>query len=291
MKIGLMDIEPKVFNTAYMQISQYHKDRGDTVGWWHPLTKHEYDHVYCSSLFDFTDKSEVPEYAICGGTGFDVQSKLSIAMEECQLDYSIYPKCKTSYIWFSRGCSRNCPWCVVRQKEGEWHLVDPKNLNPKGEYITVCDNTFFDIGIRWWQSIGYLQEWGLPVDFQGIDVRTINEAQCLSLNSLKHYKQIKIAWDGMADSEQVIDGIIRLTKYVKAYKVMCYVLIGFNTSTADDMLRVQTLGSMGVDSFVMPYNKSDLYQAMFSRWVNRKQVFKTKTWEEYQMRKLKKVVF
>ena len=95
----------------------------------------------------------------------------------------------------------------------------------------------------------------------------------------------------MADSEQVIDGIIRLTKYVKAYKVMCYVLIGFNTSTADDMLRVQTLESMGVDSFVMPYNKSDLYQAMFSRWVNRKQVFKTKTWEEYQMRKLKKVVF
>ena len=29
MKIGLVDIEPKVFNTAYMQIAAYHKSIGD----------------------------------------------------------------------------------------------------------------------------------------------------------------------------------------------------------------------------------------------------------------------
>jgi len=31
-----------------------------------------FDVVYCSSLFDFTGKGEVPKRTICGGTGFDV---------------------------------------------------------------------------------------------------------------------------------------------------------------------------------------------------------------------------
>jgi len=58
MKIGLIDIEPKIFNTAYMQISQHHKAAGDYVEWWSPLTDSQFDHVYCSSLFNFTDKSD-----------------------------------------------------------------------------------------------------------------------------------------------------------------------------------------------------------------------------------------
>ena len=66
MRIGLIDIEPKIYNTAYMQIAAYHKARGDTVAWWSPLTDRQFDHVYCSSLFDYTDKSEVPARAICG---------------------------------------------------------------------------------------------------------------------------------------------------------------------------------------------------------------------------------
>ena len=148
MKIGLIDIEPKIFNTAYMLIADYHKRKGDEVGWWSPLTDKQFARVYCSSIFDFTDKSEVPERAICGGTGFDVSSRLcrlSGDIEDCQYEYSIYPRCQTSYVWFSRGCNRDCGWCCVRQKEGYIHSVKTKNLNPNGEYITVCDNALFII--------------------------------------------------------------------------------------------------------------------------------------------------
>ena len=282
MNIGLVDIEPKIFNTALMQIAFYHKQKGDTVDWWSPLTDKQFDHVYCSSLFDFTDKPEVPERAICGGTGFDIGSRLSKAIESCNLDYSIYPKCKTSYIWFSRGCVRDCPWCVVREKEGRWHQINWKNLNPNGEYITVCDNSFFDRNIRWWQPMGCLKEWGQPVDFHGIDVRTINEAQCLALNGLKHYKQIKIAWDNPADEHVVLDGIARLIKYVKPYKIMCYVLIGYYNAPDSDLYRVETLRKLGIDPFVMPYNKKDLYQRAFARWVNHKAIFNSCKWEDYR---------
>ncbi len=37
MKVGLIDIEPKIFNTAYMQIACFHKKKGDTVEWAMPI--------------------------------------------------------------------------------------------------------------------------------------------------------------------------------------------------------------------------------------------------------------
>ncbi len=140
MNIGLIDIEPNISNPALMQISYWHKHQGDTVEWAAPLEYDKYGKLYCSSLFDFTDKSQVPERAICGGTGFDLTTKLPF---DCHLDYSIYPKCKRSIIWFSRGCNRDCGWCIVREKEGKIKSVTPKNLNPKGKYIVVQDNNPF----------------------------------------------------------------------------------------------------------------------------------------------------
>lgn len=287
-KIGLFNIEPKIVNTAYMQISQYHKERGDEVGWWHPLTAHEFDHVYCSSMFDFTDKSEVPEYAITGGTGFDVTSRLSQEMERCEYDYSIYPKCKTSYVWFSRGCNRNCPWCVVPQKEGKYHLVERKQLNPRGRYITIMDNSFFS-NPDWRDVIAWLGD--MPVDIQGIDVKTLTKEKCIALNGLRQWKgkQFKIAWD--EGDEDLVPKLKFITQFVKPYKLMCYVLIGYYNYPESDMHRVKALRKLGIDSFVMPYDKTNLYQSMFARWVNRKEVFKTKTWRQYQERKLGQVVF
>lgn len=285
MKIGLINIEPKIFNTAYMQIAAYHKKRGDSVEWWAPLTDKLFDHVYCSSLFDFTDKSEVPARAICGGTGFDVTSRLSVAMERNDLDYSIYPKCRVSYLWFSRGCNRNCPWCVVPEKEGGICPVEGKNLNPKTEHIVVCDNSFFD-NPQWWEAFNYLRFINHPVDFQGIDVRTITSSQANLLTKLRHARQIKIAWDNPRDHKEVMSGIKRMIKHISPYSLMCYVLIGYpgNSTEQEDLYRVETLRELKIDPFVMPYNKNDLYQRAFARWVNHKAIFKKVKWPDYKGR-------
>jgi len=279
MWVGLIDIESKIFNTAYMQIAAFHKRCGDTVGWWSPLTDRRFDVVYCSSLFDFTDKSEVPARAVCGGTGFDVKSKLNKAIGAAPLDYSIYPKCKTSYIWFSRGCNRRCPWCVVPEKEGPIQPVDPKNLNPNGKYITVCDNNFF-ANPFWKMAISHLKNhWGQPVDFQGVDVRTLNKEKCIALLSLRHYKQIKIAWDN--PREDLYEKLLWVTRLISARWLMCYVLVGFNSTEQEDLYRIETLRGLNIDPFVMPYNRSDLYQKAFARWVNHKAIFKTVEWADY----------
>ena len=53
MKIGLVDIDSHNFpNIALMKISQYHKDKGDSIEWVNYLKK--YDIVYKSKVFTFT---------------------------------------------------------------------------------------------------------------------------------------------------------------------------------------------------------------------------------------------
>ncbi len=284
MRIGLIDIEPKIFNTAYMQIATYHRAKGDTVDWWSPPTDQQFHHVYCSSLFDYTDKSEVPERTICGGTGFDVTSRLSQAIEKCDLDYSLYPNCKTTYLWFSRGCNRKCPWCVVPEKEGNIRIALPKNENPNGTYVTICDNNFF-ANKHWPFAIEFIKEspeW--RVDFQGVDVRLLNKRRCDALNSLRHHKQIKIAWDN--PRENLVPKLKQVIKWIKPYKLMCYVLIGYSSTPEEDLHRVETLRELKIDPFAMPYNKHDRYQKDFARWVNKKQIFKTVEWKDYKARKL-----
>ena len=283
MRIGIIDIEPTIFNTAYMQIAAWRRNHGDTVDWWMPLTDRQFDRVYCSSLFDFTDKSDVPKHAICGGTGFEVASRLPIDIERCDLDYSIYPNCRTSYLWFSRGCVRNCPWCVVPEKEGSIRPVLPKNLNPNGRTITICDNNFFACR-TWRKAIESLIRCRKPVDFQGIDVRVITDEQCHALTKLRHFKQIKFAWDNPKDDVSVLAGIKRLTKYIKTRHLMCYVLIGFDSEEWEDLGRVRMLSERGIDPFVMPFDKTDLYQRTLARWVNHKAIFKKVPWAEYRQR-------
>lgn len=286
MRIGLINIEPKISNTAYMQIARYHRERGDTIDWWTPLTDCQFDKVYCSSIFTYTDKTEVPKRAICGGTGFSPTTRLPEDIENAGLDYSIYPKCQTSYIWFSRGCIRNCPWCVVPEKEGMIKPVTPKNLNPEGEYITIQDNNFF-ANPDWYEAVRWLRKRELPVDFQGVDVRLLTIYRCEQLMTLKHHKQIKIAWDN--PKEDMVPKLREMIEYIKPWRLMCYVLIGYwhftdGSAEKKDLHRVETLRSLGIDPFVMPFDRSDLYQRAFARWVNHKAIFKKVAWEDYRGR-------
>ena len=186
MKIGLYNLEPKIFNVAMMKVSQYHKILGDKVENYNHLFKESYNKIYAFSLFDFTPKTYVIKDMICGGTGFNIYSKLPNHIETCGLDYSIFPECETSYVWFSKGCFRNCPFCVVPKKEGmirpSWEVE--KNLNPKGKYITVLDNNFFGCS-NWEKAIDWLVDFGQKVDFTcGFDVRIFNDKQGEALNNL-----------------------------------------------------------------------------------------------------------
>ena len=62
---------------------------------------------------------------------------------------------------------------------------------------------------------------------------------CEDLNSLKHHKQIKIAWDN--PKEDLIPKLKKIIKWIKPYKLMCYVWIGYWSSPEKDLYRVEEL--------------------------------------------------
>lgn len=245
-----------------------------------PLYHDSYDKVYAFSIFDFTNKDYVRKDMITGGTGFDIKSKLPPIIEQSDYDWSLYPDCDYSILWFSRGCIRKCPFCVVSDKEGYIKSVDPKNLNPNGEYIKVMDNNFF-ANPNWESAVDYLLDIGQPIDMQGFDIRLFNNEQGEALQSLKHKKAFKFAWDNPNDN---LDKQIELLlNYIKPSKLMCYVLIGYWSNEEQDLERVMHLwDEYKIHAFAMPYNKFDDYQKDFARWCNNKIIFKTRSWQEYK---------
>lgn len=277
MRIGLYNLEYQQVNSAMMQVSQYHKQRGDEVHDYHPLF--DYDKVYAFSMFDFTDKQFVQPWMECGGTGFDIEKKLPKEIEDCDYDWSIYPWCDFSMVWFSRGCFRKCPFCIVNQKEGGIHPVKPKNLNPNGKFIKVMDNNFF-ANPKWKSAVRQLLKWNQPVDIQGFDIRIFEDEQGEALKRLKHYHNIKFAWDN--PKQNLDDKIEMLLEHIKPRYLMCYILIGYWSTPEEDIGRAMHLwDDYGIHPFAMPYDKTDKYQRMFTRWCNNKVIFKTRSWEEY----------
>ena len=124
MKIGLIDMDSHNFpNLCLMKLSEYHTRRGDRVEWWSP--KGRYDLVYKSRVFTDTYSKDTivvnnAEKVIQGGTGYGPGGKdLPYEIEHIRPDYFLYPRfLGTAYGFLSRGCPRNCGFCIVSGKEG-----------------------------------------------------------------------------------------------------------------------------------------------------------------------------
>lgn len=129
MKVALIDVDGHNFpNLPLMKLCAYHKNKGDSVEWYNPLTAwyDVPDVVYMSKVFSFTHDYEHPvsgKSVIKSGTGYyypDGGQSLPYEIEHIYPDYSIYPQhCKdTAYGFLTRGCPRGCGFCIVGKKEG-----------------------------------------------------------------------------------------------------------------------------------------------------------------------------
>ena len=82
-----------------------------------------------------------------------------------------------------------------------------------------------------------------------------------------------------------------MTKWVKPYKITCYVLVGFNSTTEQDLFRLNTLKRFGITPFVQPYRdfenkrKPTQYELDLARWANKRWLFKSMGFEDYSPRK------
>lgn len=292
MNIGLVDVDGHNFpNFALMRISAFHKAKGDAVEWALPMFG-EYDRVYQSKIFTFTpdEQTDWNCEVIKGGTGYDIRSSLPEEIETSSaMDYSIYPQYPFSVQFFSRGCIRRCPFCLVHEKEGEIHAVEPVDLNPAGQWIEVLDNNFF-ANPEWHSAIQFLINTKQLVNLHGVDVRIMNEEQAYWLNKLRLKRShVHIAWD--LPEIDLTAKLREIVRYVAPWKLMCYILVGFNSTVEQDMYRIERCRELGIKPFVMPYrdfeNKTrpSQYAKDLAQYVNKPQIFETCSFADFSPRK------
>lgn len=290
MKIGLIDVDSHNFpNLALMKISAHHKADGDSVEWWNGLK--QYDHVYVSRIFDDTYSTwENPVINAStihyGGTGFCLSNWLPENIESEYPDYSLYPNYHEAYGFLTRGCPRNCPFCVVGIKEGmtSHHVADLSNFWRGQEKIKLLDPNLLACRDHE-RLLTQLAASGVQVDFtQGLDARLLTRDNITLLKTIK-MKRLHFAWDQEKDSKSVLEGLQKLvTCGIKAWRIVVYVLTNFNTSFEFDLERVYTLRSMGIDPYIMIYNKPKAPQRLkdLQGWVNNRIIWsQCEKFEEY----------
>ncbi len=247
-KIGLYDVDGKPVNYpkkkvkfpnfALLKISQYYKSKGYKVEWYNPAWHYTYYKIFASCVFNFSDKTLVTLDMICGGSGFDLVTSLPKKIEKQFPDYSIYPKLDYSVGFTTRGCSRNCKFCIVRQKEGLIHVADDidKFWNKKHKKLILMDNNIFACGDRFEEVCEQILEANLYVDFnQALDIRLLTEERAKLLKSMKPIQKWRFAFDSIKYEKAFRKGAEMLLK-VGTKPIGVLVLVGFEESF-DDALK------------------------------------------------------
>jgi len=290
-KVGIYDVDSKIPNLALMKLSAHHKARGDQVETYSPLFKHDYDKIYASKIFNFSDPSMLDDERMeIGGTGWDVKKNLPDEIERLVPDYTLY-NFPHSLGFTQRGCRLRCGFCVVPEKEGKPYGVNTIEeiwTQRDSDFVILLDNDFFG-NPDWSDRIEEIKEYDLRVNFnQGLNIRNLKEEQAAALASVRFSnrtgtaKAVHFAWDDARHEKLIHRGIKTcIDAGIKPYQMSFYVLIGYNSTLEEDMHRVMILRDYGCDPYVMPYDKTDPYQLRFTRWVNNKAIFFSVPWHEY----------
>ena len=301
MKVGLIDVDGHGFpNIALMKISRFYKNAGAKVEWYTPFTY--YDIVYLSKVFTFS-----PDYTQCisnadkvirGGTGYKLYDKnLPPEIDLLQPYYSIYRNIvdeKSAYGFLTRGCIRNCKWCIVPIKEGKLRpYMDIEEVAIEGRTkITLMDNNILasDYGLSQIEKIIKL---GLKVDFnQDMDCRLVNAEIAQMLVNVKWLKYIRFACDTSAQLPYLFRASDLLKKY--GYKKSVFINVLLTDDINECLTRINTIRQykqLELKPFAQPYldfsgkRQPPQWQKDMARWCNRKEIFKSTDFKNYRPRK------
>lgn len=286
MNIGIVSVDSLIPNLALMKLSAWHKALGDRVDLAFPLAADTYDRIYASKVFDFSpdDPTPWPCEVVRGGTGYTLDSHLPPEAEAAYPDYALFG-CDYALGRITRGCVRRCPWCVVWRQDGKVRQVAELDDFWRGQSrLRLLDDNLTAIPDLFVATCERLAQEGVEVSFEALDIRFIDEPAARSLSRVRRWHRVHFAFDDPAHEPAVRRGVAALKAGgFPLSQASFYVLIGFNTTPEEDMHRVMLLDALGVESFAMPFDKSDPYQKRFARWVNAKPAFRSCSFDEYDV--------
>lgn len=278
MNISLLNVDGHNFpNLALMKLSSFHKKSGDSVDWYHPLFSRP-DRIYASKVFtftqDYTDYAPWHPEPLRGGTGYDATTKLPEAVEHMSPDYSLYPNWQPAIGFLTRGCIRNCPWCIVPRKEGKLCEVDDiERVSAGRKEVVLLDNNFLaadpDFVREQLEKIARLK---LRIDFnQGLDARLITPENAKLLAACRWIRFIRFSCDTSAMIEPIRRAVSLIRETGCKREIFCYMLV---QDIADAEIRLRALVDLKVTPFAQPYRNFSansaptLEQRRFASYVN-----------------------
>ena len=269
-------------NYALKKIEKYHLDKGDEVVWDLPLYRRLADMVYISCVFE-KNKNKCFDYeddkkCFIGGSGYDLKKELPGEIEK------VKPKINLGFT--TRGCIRNCPFCIVPEKEGKIRVVgDLLDLwDRKSKDIILLDNNILALPEHFRLICKQARENNIRLDFnQGLDCRLLNQELINEIKTIKH-QELHFGFDSL-DYFDDVDKAITLLQKNGINRCNWLVLTGFNTTLKEDLIRVKYLRDRNQVAYVMRYNNSNKKDLIpLSRWVNNRSWFRAITWEEFLKR-------
>jgi len=278
MKILLIDIDSKIPNLALKKIEKYYKDKGNEIIWNKPKMRNTVDKIYVSCIFDY-NKNKCKEWkgsGEIGGSGYSLKKILPKAIE------SVKPRINLGFT--TRGCMRNCPWCIVPRKEGDVRVIgDLFDLwDNKSKDVKILDNNILALPNHFELICRQARESKIRIDFnQGLDHRLLTP-EIVGLLKLISHIEYRFAFDHPAYLSSVNRAITLLQKN-KINRCMWYVLVGFNTTFQEDLQRVQYLRSRNQNGYIMRYKKERIYIPL-AKWVNQPWLFRKMTWKQFMSR-------
>lgn len=305
MNIRLVDVDGHSGfpNLALMKLSAWHKAQGDNVDWYQPLFDNP-DRIYASKIFTFTPDAFFAAHhpdPIRGGTGYRLYQDLPDEIDSMLPDYSIYPEIKYAIGFLSRGCIRNCPWCVVPRKEGKLRKYeDVERLAQDRKWLILMDNNFlandFDF-VK--EQLEKIQHNGYSIDFnQGLDARLMTPeiaallAKCkwkgFNRKQGKGHPYIRFSCDTMSAIEPVTEAVKMCRKAGFKGEFSIYILA---KEVDDTLVRIEKLlaADNKLNPMVMAYRNLDgdgevenPQVKKLANWCNKIAERKACDWKDYK---------
>lgn len=293
-KVGLWSDCHNFPSLPLMKLSAYHKSIGDTTELFNRWDT--YDLVYASKVFSFTEDIDTylvqaDEIRKCG-TGYCISvqnvrevfdnandAPLQKEIEHIYPDYSLYPDYKYAVGFLTRGCPRNCGFCVVGKKEGlcSRQVADLSEFWRGQKEIKLLDPNLLACKDHE-QILQQLAKSGVKVDFtQGLDIRMTNPDNISLLNQIKT-PMLHFAWD---NPRQDLTGYFKRFSEHTAVKSernkSVYVLTNYSSTIEEDLYRIYTLRDLGYSPYVMIYQKETAPREIkrMQRWCNNRFIFRS----------------
>jgi len=248
-------------NIALAKIEKYYKDKGYGITTENfsnnNLFRNTYEKVFVSCVFEPNKEKAISyqgENTMIGGPGVDLITKLPKEV------YDIRPR--INYDFATRGCHRNCGWCLVHRKEGNIVKIE-RDLydvwDSKAYYVTFLDNNILAQPEHFKLLCNQSRKHRLALDFnQGLDFRLITDEIAYYITKRVKFKMgfPRLALD-TPDLIPIFNEKLKLLrKYARPkFTPFVYVLCGFNTTFEEDLERLNVIRDNKCQAFLMYWNQ------------------------------------